>query len=110
MYFWIGIFLFYAKLFLSASSNIREFSLKASDQNFSQDAKFFNENSLECRKNCFLGERLIYLISEFLTSVWGLNSGRVLERNAFTNSTRWVAIERCENLREKEREGEDKEW
>lgn len=80
---------FYTELFLSASSaNIRELSLKASDQNFSQDVKFLNESSLECRKNCFLEERLIYLISEFLTSVWGLNSGRVLERNAFTNSTR----------------------
>lgn len=44
--------------------------------------------SLECRKNCFLGEHLIYLISEFLTWAWGLNSGWVLERNAFTNSTR----------------------
>lgn len=62
--------------------------------------------SLECRKNCFLGERLIYLISEFLTWAWGLNSGRVLERNAFTNSTRWVAVERCENS--SERKGERK--
>lgn len=91
-----SLFLFLTTLSIEIFRRARDFPMRA--------------RSLECRKNCFLGERLIYLISESLTWAWGLNSGRMLERNAFTNSTRWwVAVERCENSsRRKGEKGRDR--